>query len=251
MKKVLIIEDEYYSAHRLMRLVSDVDDTLEVHGPLKSVAEVVAELTLHNDYDLILSDIRLSDGEVFDAFRAVMPQSFVIFTTAYDEYAMQAIKHNGLDYLMKPIDSRELEAAMHRLQQLTALTPSPSPEPMQRLLADTHRYRERFLISKGDELKVVEVAHIHYICMENGRVLAHTDDGSSYPLPRTMAELEGELDPDRFFRLNRQYIASIGGIRRIGLFFNSKLTVHLKGCADDNIVVSKEKTALLREWLDR
>lgn len=251
MRKVLVIEDEYYSAHRLMRLVGDVDDTLEVHGPLRSVAQVVEELTAHNDYDLVFSDIRLADGDVFDAFREVMPRSFVIFTTAYDEYAMQAIKHNGLDYLMKPIDPRELEAAMHKLQLATAATPAATREPLERLLADTHHYRERFLVSRGDELKVVQVAHIDYICMEDGRVLAHTDDGGAYPLPRTMAELERELDPDCFFRLNRQYIASIGGISRIGLFFNSKLTVRLRGCADDNIVVSKEKTTLLREWLDR
>ena len=104
MKKILIIEDDYFSAKRLKRLILDIDDAVDIHGPLESVNKVVEELTTSNDYDLIFSDIRLVDGDVFEAFRIVMPKSFVIFTTAYDEYSMQAIKNNGLDYLMKPID---------------------------------------------------------------------------------------------------------------------------------------------------
>lgn len=94
----------------------DIDDTVDVHGPLKSIMEVTEELTFHNDYDLIFSDIRLADGDVFEAFSRVMPQSFVIFTTAYDEYAMEAIKNNGLDYLLKPIDADELRAAIEKLR---------------------------------------------------------------------------------------------------------------------------------------
>ena len=116
MQKVLIIEDDHFSARRLKRLIMDIDDTIDVHGPLKSVAEVTEELAANNDYDLIFSDIRLADGGVFEAFRKVMPQSFVIFTTAYDEYAMEAIKNNGLDYLMKPIDAGELRAAIGKLR---------------------------------------------------------------------------------------------------------------------------------------
>lgn len=112
MKKILIIEDDHFSAKRLRRLIMDFDDTVDIYGPLRSVNEVIEELTANNDYYLIFSDIRLADGDVFDAFRKVKPKSFVIFTTAYDEYAMEAIKNNGLDYLMKPIDPNELCAAM-------------------------------------------------------------------------------------------------------------------------------------------
>ena len=96
MQKVLIIEDDHFSARRLKRLIMDIDDTIDVHGPLKSMSEVTEELAANNDYDLIFSDIRLADGDVFEAFRKVMPQSFVIFTTAYDEYAMEAIKNNRI-----------------------------------------------------------------------------------------------------------------------------------------------------------
>lgn len=103
MKKILIIEDDFFSAKRLKKLIMDVNDTVDIHGPLRSVDDVVDELSVSNDYDLVFSDIRLVDGDVFEAFRKVKPNSFVIFTTAYEEYAMQAIKNNGFDYLMKPI----------------------------------------------------------------------------------------------------------------------------------------------------
>ncbi len=145
MQKVLIIEDDHFSARRLKRLIMDIDDTIDVHGPLKSVAEVTEELAANNDYDLIFSDIRLADGDVFEAFRKVMPQSFVIFTTAYDEYAMEAIKNNGLDYLMKPIDANELRAAIGKLQLNRNAQQSAVERPLHGVLNDTRQYRERFL----------------------------------------------------------------------------------------------------------
>lgn len=115
MKKVLIIEDERISAIRLEKLIREIDDTIEVEGPLVSVSEVVEHLSRHNDYDLIFADIRLSDSDVFTAFQEIMPASFVIFTTAYDEYAMQAIKNHGIDYLLKPIDEKDLRQAIQKL----------------------------------------------------------------------------------------------------------------------------------------
>ncbi len=251
MKKVLIIEDEYFSAKRMRRLITDVDDTVDVHGPLGSVNEVVEELTASNDYDLIFSDIRLADGDVFEAFRRVKPKSFVIFTTAYDEYAMQAIKNNGLDYLMKPIDAKELGAAIAKLKMLDADGRADSYNRLDGLLQETRQYRERFLVNKGDELIVLYADDISYISVMDNHVVAFKDDGTSYPLPMSMADLEVALDPDKFFRINRQYIANVKGIRKISLFFSSKLIVRLKGCDDDNIVISKEKTAQFKKWLDR
>ncbi len=250
MKKILIIEDDNFSAKRLKRLVMDVDDTVDVHGPLKSIDEVVNELSVNNDYDLIFSDIRLVDGDVFEAFRRVKPKSFVIFTTAYDEYAMQAIKNNGLDYLMKPIDSKELCAAMDKLKMLCSAKETVHGK-LDGLLNETRRYRERFLVNKGDELVMLYTDDISYISKTDNHVMAFTEDGTSYPLTMNMTDLEQALDPDKFFRINRQYIANIKGIRKIGLFFSSKLIVRLKGCDDDNIVISKEKTALFKKWLDK
>ena len=250
MKKILIIEDDFFSAKRLKKLIMDVNDTVDIHGPLRSVDDVVDELSVSNDYDLVFSDIRLVDGDVFEAFRKVKPNSFVIFTTAYEEYAMQAIKNNGLDYLMKPFDSKELCKAMDKLKML-----KPNKDDFRNklngLLNETCQYRERFLVNKGDELIVLYADNISYISKTDNRVMAFTEDGTSYPLAMSMADLEMALDPDKFFRINRQYIANIKDIKKISLFFSSKLIVKLRGCDDENIVISKEKTAQFKKWLDR
>lgn len=247
MKRILIIEDDYFSAKRLERLILDYDDTIDIHGPLVSTTEVVEELTARNDYDLIFSDIRLADGDVFAAFRKVRPNALVIFTTAFDEYAMQAIKNNGIDYLLKPIDSQELNAAFKKLE-LTK--PDCKQNGMSKLLDDTFRYRERILVTKGDELIVLHTDEINYFRVDETRVLAFTDD-ASYPLSMSMAELEAELNPDKFFRINKQYIVSINGIRRICFSFGSRLVIRLKNCTDDNVCVSKKRTTQFKAWLDR
>lgn len=247
MRKILIIEDDYFCAKRLKKLVMDIDDMYEIYGPLKSVNEVVEELSVNNDYDLIFSDIRLVDGDVFEAFRKVKPKSFVIFTTAYDEYAMQAIKNNGLDYLLKPIDFTELCTSMDKLKILKT-TNEEVLDNWDSLLNDTRQFRERFLVNKGDELVMLYTDDISYICKRDRNVLAFMEDGTSYSLMVNMTDLEMELDPDKFFRINRQYIANIKGIKKINLFFSSKLIVKLKGCDDENIVISKEKTCQFKKW---
>lgn len=250
MKKILIIEDDFFSAKRLKKLIMDVNDTVDIHGPLRSVDDVVDELSVSNDYDLVFSDIRLVDGDVFEAFRKVKPNSFVIITTAYEEYAMQAIKNNGFDYLMKPISFKELCAAMDKFKMFKTAHEEVHSK-LNDLLNDTRQYRERFLVSKGDELVMLYTDDISYIYKTDNHVLAFTEDGSSYSLTMNMADLELALDPDKFFRINRQYIANIKGIKKISLFFSSKLIVKLKGCDDDNIVISKEKTGLFKKWLDK
>lgn len=251
MKKVLIIEDDLFSAKHLHKLIMDIDDTIDIYGPLRSVADVVDTLSDKNDFDLIFSDIRLADGEVFEAFRTISPNSFIIFITAYDDYAMPAIKNNGLDYLMKPVDPKELCAAVNKLKFLKSSQGVNIRHQLNGLLNDTHRYRERFLINKSDELKILYADEINYISKEDGNVLAFTDDAKPYILPMTMSELETELDPKKFFRINRQYIANVKAIKKINVFFSSKLIIRLKGCPDNNIIISKEKTALLKKWLDR
>ena len=164
---------------------------------------------------------------------------------------MQAIKNNGIDYLMKPIDFKELRLAMDRLNVLASGQHEESCSQLDRLLNGTHKYRERFLVNKGDELIMLYADNISYIIKTESNVLAFVEDGTSYPLAMTMAELEQDLDPDKFFRINRQYIANIKSIVKIRLFFNSKLIVKLKGCDDNDIMISKEKAAQFRKWLDR
>lgn len=246
MKKVLIIEDELLSAKRLKKMILDIDDTLEVDGPLQSVKDVVEYMQAHDDYDLVFSDIRLLDGDVFMAFQKVLPSSLVIFTTAYDEYAMQAIKSNGIDYLLKPIDKDELREAMKKVGNLTS-----SNGKLKSVIDKLVRYKERLLVYKGGDMVSLPVNDILYFYKDGRNMLVTTSSGEAYCLSVTIQELESQLDPDKFFRLNRQYLVNIAALKKISPFFNSKLIVQLFHCSDRNIIVSKERAVLFKEWLNR
>ena len=219
MKKVLIIEDERISAIRLEKLIREIDDTIEVEGPLASVSEVVEHLRRHNDYDLIFADIRLSDSDVFTAFQEIMPASFVIFTTAYDEYAMQAIKNHGIDYLLKPIDEKDLRQAIQKL----SLGVKENTGKLHQVMGDMTHYKERLIVYKGEELIPLQVSEILYFSKESKELLCMTAEGKQYHVRNmTMQDLEEQLNPEKFFRLNRQYFIHIRALKRITPFFNSK-----------------------------
>ena len=247
MKKVLIIEDERISAIRLEKLIHEIDDTIEVEGPLASVSEVVEHLRRHNDYDLIFADIRLSDSDVFTAFQEIMPASFVIFTTAYDEYAMQAIKNHGIDYLLKPIDEKDLCQAIQKL----SLGVKENTGNCIQVMRDMTHYKERLIVYKGEELIPLQVSEILYFSKESKELLCMTAEGKQYHVRNmTMQDLEEQLNPEKFFRLNRQYFIHIRALQRITPFFNSKLKVRLCHCLDEEILVSRERSILFKKWLE-
>ena len=247
MKKVLIIEDERISAIRLEKLIREIDDTIEVEGPLVSVSEVVEHLRRYNDYDLIFADIRLSDGDVFTAFQEIMPASFVIFTTAYDEYAMQAIKNHGIDYLFKPIDEKDLRQAIQKL----SLGVRENTGKLHQVMRDMTHYKERLIVYKGEELIPLQVSEILYFSKESKELLCMTAEGKQYHVRNmTMQDLEEQLNPEKFFRLNRQYFIHIRALKRITPFFNSKLKVRLCHCQDEEILVSRERSILFKKWLE-
>ena len=247
MKKVLIIEDERISAIRLEKLIREIDDTIEVEGPLASVSEVVEHLRRHTDYDLILADIRLSDSDVFTAFQEIMPASFVIFTTAYDEYAMQAIKNHGIDYLLKPIDEKDLRQAIQKL----SLGVKENTGKLHQVMGDMTHYKERLIVYKGEELIPLQVSEILYFSKESKELLCMTAEGKQYHVRNmTMQDLEEQLNPEKFFRLNRQYFIHIRALKRITPFFNSKLKVRLCHCQDEEILVSRERSILFKKWLE-
>lgn len=253
---ILIIEDEKLSADRIKRLLNDIDDTMDVSGPLTDVDAVAEHLKGGACHDLILSDIRLKGRLVFEAFHDTMPSVPVIFTTAYDEYALSAFKHNGIDYLLKPITQEDLSAAIAKARRFistqneegTAIHLSGTLNAAARELKC---FRERMLVTKGDELIPLRVTDISFIRKEDNWVMAYDRHGEAYRLSVTMNKLEEQLNPEYFFRLNRQYIAHIDCIHKISFFFSSKLIVRLQGCDDDHIVVSKEKSAQFKQWLDR
>lgn len=243
----MIIEDERISAIRLEKLIHEIDDTIEVEGPLVSVSEVVEHLRRHNDYDLIFADIRLSDSDVFTAFQEIMPASFVIFTTAYDEYAMQAIKNHGIDYLLKPIDEKDLRQAIQKL----SLGVRENTGKLHQVMGDMTHYKERLIVYKGEELIPLQVSEILYFSKESKELLCMTAEGKQYHVRNmTMQDLEEQLNPEKFFRLNRQYFIHIRALKRITPFFNSKLKVRLCHCQDEEILVSRERSILFKKWLE-
>lgn len=246
MKKILIIEDNALSFERIKDMLARVKPDCEVYGPLASVSEVVEHLSANNDYYLIFSDICLLDGTVFEAFKKVMPKSFVIFTTAYNDYAMEAIKNNGVDYLMKPFAEDEVRTAIQKIES----NPLLRKEHVEELVRDLPTYKERFLVERGDEFAILAVKDICFVCKSDNHVTAVDYSGVSYYIDEPMAELEKKLNPDMFFRLNRQYMASMKGIRKISSFFGSRLSVRLHGC-DERIVISKERAAAFKAWIDK
>ncbi len=245
--KALIIEDEAISFRRLKRMLQELHPDMEVDGPLTTVSEVVSRLSECSKYDLIFSDIILRDREVFDAFQAVTPECMVIFTTAYDEYALKAFKNNGIEYLLKPIEKECLSEALKKVENIIGHNNKGS---VSAAIGELQTYKERILIWKREELTSVKVKDILYFYLDHRHVYAKSTDRDSNIVQYTMSELENKLDPKMFFRLNRQYIVSVDSIARINTFFNSRLIVRLKGC-DKPLTLSKEKSAELREWLDK
>ena len=246
--KILIIEDEQSSADRLKRML---EGEHEIMGVCASNAEVRAFFAdgQHVEVNLILSDIQLGDGLSFESLKTVPTAIPVIFTTAFDQYAVQAFQFNSLDYLLKPIDSEELQAALAKVK------PFSSTDAIAQLLASvksqTIRYRERFLIPhRADEYLIVPVSDVSHITIRDGVVRLFTLDGKSHALNMTLEEAESQLDPQRFMRVNRQFIVSATAVSKLSTYFLGKMRIHVAAFPDVEIIVSKDKVATVKRWLD-
>ena len=257
--KILIIEDEQSSADRLKRML---EGEHEIVGVCASNAEVRAFFAdgQHVEVNLILSDIQLGDGLSFESLKTVPTAIPVIFTTAFDQYAVQAFQFNSLDYLLKPIDNEELHAALAKVNKSLTSHPSPltsisSTDPIAQLLASvksqTIRYRERFLIPhRADEYLIVPVSDVSHITIRDGVVRLFTLDGKSHALNMTLEEAESQLDPQRFMRVNRQFIVSATAVSKLSTYFLGKMRIHVAAFPTVEIIVSKDKVATVKRWLD-
>lgn len=249
---VLIIEDEKPSARRLQRLL----EKLEVHVStmLHSVQESIEWFQNHPHPDLIFLDIQLSDGLSFEIFDTVEVTSAIIFTTAFDEYALKAFKLNSIDYLLKPIDEDELAAAVSKFKQLK--TPS---QPLQinfddikKLLTNPveREYKKRFTTKIGQHIKMIAVDEIECFYSENKGTYAHTVDGRDYLLDTTLEQLEDELEPQHFFRISRKYYINIAAIKDIIAYTNSRLQLKLKSYKEQEVIVARERVKDFKVWLE-
>ena len=249
---VIIIEDEKPAARRLSRLLNELG--VEVSTMLHSVEESILWFNENEHPDLIFLDIQLSDGLSFEIFETIEIKSAIIFTTAYDEYALQAFKLNSIDYLLKPIDDEELEVAVKKYKNL-----KPQPEKLaldfediKKLLVNPleREYKKRFTARVGQHLKIINADEVACFYSENKGTYAATLDGRNYLLDITLENLETELEPKTFFRVSRKFYVNINHIKDIVSYTNSRLQIKVNRYDEQEIIVSREKVKDFKLWLE-
>ncbi|MDX8567150.1 LytTR family DNA-binding domain-containing protein [Elizabethkingia sp. HX XZB] len=249
---ILIIEDERPNAERLKRLIQGIKPQANILSVLESVSESVEWLDTHERPDLIMMDIKLSDGLSFEIFdKTQLVDVPIIFTTAYDEYAIKAFKQYSIDYLLKPVDKDELAMAFEKYDQLDIMVNKTTNPSIEKLLDEFRpkNYRTRFLLSYRDGFKTVMVGDVLYFYSEQKITKARLADGTDEIIPHTMDELEQQLDPKLFFRANRQFIICINAVEHVYNYFNNKLKVTMRKNTDVEIIVSRDKAPLLKNWM--
>jgi len=250
--KIIIIEDEKPSARRLQRMLSEIN--IEAQAMLHSVEESVKWFQNNEHPDLILLDIQLSDGLSFEIFEQVEVNSAIIFTTAYDEYALKAFKLNSIDYLLKPIDTEELESAIDKfkISQPEPFNLQVDLEQIKKLLVNPldKTYKKRFTIKIGQHLKIISVDDIECFYSENKGTYIFTSDNRNYLIDSSLEQLDASLEPVKFFRVNRKFYVNIRAIKDIISYTNSRLKVVLNTFSDHEIIVSREKVKDFKNWLE-
>ena len=242
----IIIEDEALAAIELETILKKLAPDVHMVARLDSVRESIDWLQQHR-VDLIFSDIHLGDGQSFDIFRQVEVKAPVIFITAYDEYALQAFKNQGIDYILKPFDEEEIGKALAKVKHwFTA-------RPEQTATAPTVGWQERFLVQMGVRIKSVPVTDVAYFMADGKYLMLYTFDGTAYVVDQTIAGVEGRLDPRCFFRINRKFIVNYEAIKDMIRYSNSRIRVMLSPEPPPGIeaIVTTERLRQFKEWLNR
>ena len=252
--KVVIIEDEAFAALRLKKMIHAFNPDIKILAELESVAESVKWFKSNPEPDLIFLDIHLEDDLSFAIFDQVNISSPVIFTTAFDEYAIKAFKLKSIDYLLKPIVHEELAAALKKYEQYSGLNPNAVVlQSLYNLLTNKdNKYRERFSVSVGTKIKMFEVSEIAYFFALDKGIYLRPFQGNSFNVDFTLDKLEEMLNPKMFFRINRKYLVNIGSILNMVTYSRSRIKLELKPKADIELdaVVSIDRSAEFRKWLN-
>ncbi len=248
--KVLIIEDEPLAAKRLERMILKEAEDFVVTGRTESIAESISFLE-ENKVDLIFADIHLSDGHSFTIFETINPNVPIIFTTAYDQYAIKAFQWNSIDYLLKPIEKEALSKSVNKLRaSLKPLSPIDLEALTSAITEKKKTYKSRLVVQVGDNLKLVHIEDIAYFKGEGKYVYVFTHEGKKFIVDHTLTELETILKPELFFRVNRQFIISINAIKNMFTQSKGRVMVELEPKTDIVVIVSVERSPNFKKWLN-
>jgi len=250
--RAVIIEDEVYAAKALRKLIQKLDASIEILAVLQSIDESVEWFRSHSMPDLAFMDIHLADGSSFAIFDEVNITCPVIFTTAYNEYALKAFEVNSIDYLLKPVNQNDLARAINKYKNMVA-NPNSNTELINKVIAsiknERREYKSYFLVPEKDKLIMLATADIAYIFTEENIVKAVSFTNRTYNLEHSLNELGEELNPFDFFRANRQFIIARKAVKDLTIWFGGKMAVNLSVATPDRIIVSKQKVAEIKKWV--
>jgi two-component system response regulator LytT len=250
--QALIIEDEIPASKRLKKMVQELEPNCTILDVIDSVEDAVNWFKNYDHPDVVFMDIQLADGLSFDIFEQVQIEAAVIFTTAYDQYAIKAFKVNGIDYLLKPIDKEDLKVAVEKCKaKAQPLETVNYTEIIQALQQQSKTdYRQRFMIKVGEQLKFVPVGDIAYLCSDAGQVSLVTNTAKEMVLDFSLDQLVPQLDPKHFFRINRKMIVHVSAIGKIHTYFNSRLKLDLTPAPTFDVIVARDRVNDFKLWLD-
>ena len=253
--KILLVEDEDLAVKKLRKTLEAVDPGIEVIGTTDSIKATVQWLKDNPAPELILMDIELADGQSFEIFNLIDVNGPVIFTTSYDEFALKAFKVNSVDYLLKPIQKDELEAAINKFRRLKGIEhPNTDFDSLVRELQQKlqpKEYRKRFLVKQGQKLISIEIEEIAYFFSDGRLNFFKTTDNRTFVVDYTMEELEEMLDNQKYFRISRSFYVSINSVDKIEDYFGNRLLLGLKPPVDKQALVSREKVTAFKKWMGK
>lgn len=250
--KVLIVEDEPLTVERLVNQLKQIDEGLEVIGITESISQTINWLKIHTP-DLIFMDIELADGQSFDIFKSVEVKSPIIFTTSYDEFALQAFKVNSIDYLLKPITMADLSRALDKYKSYFKPAQNLDIEKLLQSFkqSEAKAYRNRFLVKSGQKYISIETSDIAYFYLEDRVTFLITKDKAKYVIDYPLDELENLLEPARFNRVTRSFIVNIKAIADILVYFKGRLKLVLSPPIEKEVIISREYASEFKRWLGK
>lgn len=248
--KIVVIEDERLAAEKLESLILQIDAQTEVVARLESVEESVNWLASHPSPDLIFMDIQLDDGISFEIFDAVKMEAPVIFTTAFDQYAIRAFKVNSVDYLLKPVDRNALEAAMGKYRRI--FKPAGMEDKLSKVFEQLAKpWKTRFFVKVGVHFQSVPVEEICCFFVEERCSFLRTASGKSYDLDFSLDQVQKKINPEMFFRINRNFIINIQYISEMISYSSNRLKIKMKDFENEGLIVSRDKVSEFKQWMDR